>query len=144
MANMSKSTFLHPLWYLRDQQPWSSGFYTSWSNKSLRILQLGLWQKIQPLHLWEECLEAQCNPNIHCSAPFDATFLYTRMPVLWVCTFFWRTKRVSLSTPIKESSQLLSKFYISRLKIQYNARHSVSKVDKSENGRQKELYVKTE
>ena len=44
-------------------------------------------QSNHTLHLKKECSEAHYNPNTQYSTQFSAPFLYTKMLVLWVCTF---------------------------------------------------------
>ena len=61
-------------------------------------------------------------------------------PKRLLCGFvlFWNTKRVSRNTSINENFYNVS---ICQLNIEYNARNTASKVDKLENGRQKEFRV---
>ena len=47
--------------------------------------------KYSPFTYLGKKLEYQLNPNLHCSTQCRAGFLYTKMLVLWDCTFL-RTK----------------------------------------------------
>ena len=55
---------------------------------------------------------------------------------------FCRTKWVSLNFATNKNSQFVNKVFICKLNIQYNARHTASKVNRVENGGQEEFYVK--
>ena len=55
---------------------------------------------------------------------------------------FWRTKWVSLNFANKKSSQFIKNVFFCQLIIYYNARHTAAKVDRGENGGQKDFYVK--
>ena len=68
--------------------PWSSKFSMSLSNKQPRILQFFFFlRSIHTLHLAEKYWEVHCNPKAHCPIGIRVKFLFTKMLVLWVCTF---------------------------------------------------------
>ena len=88
MGNSSKSTLVHQ----RDLELLASHDLPSFQHPYLLICQVSsiflfFLQITYPLHHWEECSEAHCNLNVHCSTQFRASFLYTKLLSLWVCTF---------------------------------------------------------
>ena len=63
-------------------------------------------------------------------------------PIPFFCAFvrFWITKNYARIFP-SNKAKVPKNDYICQLNIYYNARHSVSKLDGTENGRQKEFYI---
>ena len=56
--------------------------------------------------------------------------------------FFCKTEWEAPNKPITQNSNILFDFLISQLNIQYNAKHTTSKVDSIEHGIEKDFYVK--
>ena len=110
VGNSSKSTFLHQ----RDLEIWDScdlpnspPFYPI--NRQESGFLLFFLQTVHPLQLQEECLQAHCIANVHCSTQFRESSLRTKTLALWVCIFF-KTKWVSLNFAIKKSPNSLITF----------------------------------
>ena len=73
-------------------------------------------QFIDPLRLQVKCWEGHCNPNVHCSTQFRASFLYTKLLSFWFCTLL-RPKWVSLNIFFRKISTPQEWFYLQAQKL---------------------------
>ena len=88
--NWSKTTFLPLLWDPlvfelsgNHNNPFFPPLYPiKWWKFFVFLL---LLQSMRPVHLWEECLGAHCNPNCHNSRQFHVKPLHAQSPNLWDC-----------------------------------------------------------
>ena len=139
MSNSSKTTFLHQrdleLWDNHDHPSFPPLYPLNWQISSIFPFFLETNSPFTSLR-WE----AHCNPKVHCSTQFRASFLYIKLLALWF-VLFWRTKWVSLKIPINISNtpnSLLTFLPASSISSTMQ-RHTASKVDRIENGKQRVL-----
>ena len=144
LFRLDKSKFLPLL--LQDSEVWSSNDHPSFPclyalNCQETCVFVLLLQSVHPFNIWEECWEALCNPNTTVSHNSLQVFC-TPKCLLRGFLLFWRTKWKTPNFAINKKSPLLDNVNIFTFNIWYNAKHSASKVDKDQNGRQKQFYVK--
>ena len=99
MGNPSKSNFL----LQRDLEHYP----INWQESRVFLFFL---QSIQPQQLFEACLKAHCNPNVHCSTQFYATLLRTKTFVLWVYTSLEEEKSIFEFCHYKKTPNFLINF----------------------------------
>ena len=105
IGNSNKSTFLHQrhleYWDRHDVASFPALYPINCQKSCIFLFPL---QIVHPLHYWEECWEAHCNPNVHCSTQYRASFLYTTLLALWVCTILEGKMGISWTFPSLELS----------------------------------------